>query len=219
MPFTPPTGSGILLCPTGVGFSTLSEDIFEIIQELVDAGYAELVEITPAVYEQWVSNAKEIEVRVDGFIIGMSGELEPVTVSATYQQGIAEGGFDSAVEFNTSDHPFPLLYFGESNYGLGLTYRPIIYGENTGLFDEFTYHDTAGYDTEGERPNLFYPRVFIRNDKFYWYKQLTFTSGDVTTNTLTETENVIVGTYEIYVGGEITEVTQTTTTRITERFY
>jgi hypothetical protein len=212
MPFTPPTGSGILLCPTGVGFSTISDDIYERLQELVAEGYAELEEVTPQVYEQWASNAKEIKVTREA--VSTDGTLN-VTTHATFQQGVGAVGGD--IEFNTSEHPLPLLYFGESNYGLGLSFRPIIYGEQTGITDEFTYHDIEGFDTEGERPNLSYPRVFIRNDKFYWYKQIRLVFVGTTTNTLSDTENVT--TINFPVGSLGDSITITITTRITERFY
>jgi len=216
-------GSGVLLCPVGEGFSTISDELYLRLIELEAEGYAEIVEVEPSIYQEWASNAKQIVVTNDSTTTFTGGGSITVSSTATFKQGRY---VDGEIVFNNSEHPFPLNYFMPNNYGLGLSFRPVIFGEDTGVTDEFSYYDIEGpqdqeqEQEEGEeyvppRPGLLYPRVFLRNDKFYWYKnKQPFLDGSYV-ETLTDTSLVANTEINIF-GGHISTVR---TTVITDQFY
>jgi hypothetical protein len=209
-----PTGSGILLCPTGVGFSTISEDLYVELEAAVDSGEATLEEIEPSVYQEWLSNAKEITVTDEVEYSPLKEGFENSISTAKYKQGVFGSG---GMQFNDSGHPFPMMTFFEV-----LSFQPSINQGQVGLTETdgygFGYYQT---DDSGFALLSFIPFLFIRNDKFYWY----VASIPNYTFTLTETELKVVDSFTFdYTDPETEEESVITSTRtitasITDQFY
>ena len=221
MLFTPPTGSGILLCPTGQGFSTISEDEY--------AGYESddtvtIEEIDVSVFQEWFSNAKEIEESLRVTYAPATDGFEDYFASGLYEQGVGDAVDDSILEFNTSQHPLPKMDYVDNvlNYRSELNQLLL---EN----DDFDFILRPAYwrVEDGNRFQLAgLPIIFIRNDKFYWVRRILPPEGGESgvTATLTETEHKLVYTVDLQYlpdEGEIIDVTATSTSmlRITKRFY
>lgn len=209
-----PTGSGILLCPTGVGFSTISDDLYAELETAVDSGEANIEDIDPAVYQEWLSNAKEITLTDEIEYSPLKEGYENSIAVAKYKQGLFG---DGGMQFNNSGHPFPMMTFDQV-----LTFQPSINQGQVGLTEidgyGFGYYKTE----EGDFALLtFLPFLFIRNDKFYWYSA----SIPNYTITLDDTDLKVVDSFTFdYYDPETEETvvitsTRTVTASITERFY
>jgi hypothetical protein len=222
MLFTPPTGSGILLCPTGQGFSTISDDEYAVYES---DNTVTIEEIDVSVFQEWFSNAKEIEESVRATYAPATDGFEDYFASGLYEQGVGDAVIDSILEFNTSDHPLPKMDYVDDvlNYRSELDQLLL---EN----DDFDFILRPAYWRvyEGVRYQLSgLPIIFIRNDKFYWVRRILPPEGEGSgvTATLTETEHKLVSTVDLkYLpdeGEESIDVTATLTSmlRITKRFY
>lgn len=217
-----PTGSGILLCPTGVGFSTISDEEFEYFESLDDAGTSSIKEIDFSVYQEWLSNAREIEVITELSYAPTTDYFVDETTSSTFKQGIGDVTAASVLEFNDSPHPFPMMDYASNK----LSFRADLNGGTSPYIDEngnlksfgFGYYFLSGL--EQNPPPL--PFLFIRNDKFYWLSSVA--NKTVFTLTANEYKEFFTDTIEVPApdGGEGTvTVTEKYTyrIRITERFY
>lgn len=178
MPFTPPTGSGILLCPTGVGFSTISDEEFERIKDLEATDYGTIEQIDSEVYQEWLANAREIEDSLKVTYAPATADYNDSYSSEVYKQGIRDEATLTSVEFNTSPHPLPMMNYS----GNRLYFKPDI---NEGSLSETDDEGSAvrfgfGYyrlqdGAVGQVRNL--PYIFIRNDNFYWFNPRIFPDG------------------------------------------
>jgi hypothetical protein len=221
MLFTPPTGSGILLCPTGVGFSTISDEEYE--------GYesdstVSIEEIDYSVYQEWVSNAKEIEESLRVTYDPPTDGFNDYFASGTYKQGVGDAVIQTILEFNNSPHPLPKMDYVEESLSSRSEFDQVLI-ENDDF--DFILYPAYWRVEDGNRFQLAgLPIVFIRNDKFYWVSRILPSEGleSSITSTLTATEHKLVSTvdYEYLPDeGESIIVTGTTTQilRITKRFY
>jgi hypothetical protein len=209
-------GSGILLCPVGEGFSTISDLQYELIVQSETYGLVVIDEIDVAVFQEWVSNAKELTV-TKSFTYTGAGSPEDSESSVKFMQKRVdgEGGF------NKTDHPFPLNEFFEV-----LRYSAMNSGEYpTGNPDLLFRYEFVEGDSSNPEDNLYgsleYPAIFIRNDKFYWVRRV-YAEGVQTLSTTElklvekyDTENFDPATDELVSG----TITVTDTVAITERFY
>lgn len=207
---TLPDGSGVLLCPTGAGFGTVSDDYFLGLESNSDGT---LLEIPVSIFQEWFSNAKEIELYVEQ---DYSPDLFDQNQSyvENYKQGIYSGEDEFGVNFNDSPHPFPAMLFDEyealRSYSSRLTYDL--------PFNYFRY-DGEFANPLGESA---LPLIFVYNDKFYWFRNDY--ANTVTTLTDTEFKTVLTNTYQEPdpddSESEITvKYTETVRHRITKRFY
>ena len=235
MPFTPPTGSGILLCPTGVGFSTISDEEFEALKnnELYSYGIIEGVieQIDSEVYQEWLANAKEIEDSISVKYTPATEDYVDFSSSEIYKQGIIDPSTLTSLEFNTSPHPLPMMNYAQDR----LYFKPdLSAGSQSGLDNGGNAIDLGfGYyrlpaGTSSQIRSL--PYLFIRNDNFYWFNpkivaEAAFEPDTIISATLSNTEYKWV--YKIYLdylpdgAPESIIVTGTVTQilRITKRFY
>lgn len=222
-----PEGSGVLLCPTGEGGSTISETKY---QDFATALYGELVELGPAEFSQWLSNAKKITVeQTREFTFTQYGETSVESLSNTYEfkqwAGDAFSGY-----YNDSDHPFPMNYYlGETSLGRqGMEFiaDDRISGGGQVARASFYYRGelTSGSPFESPPEAPVFP-MFIRDDKFYMFISYDIVSDYTTRNievspskiTREETETIV------YDEGSENESRWTrslsSTYEITERFY
>jgi len=223
MPFTLPTGSGILLCPTGQGFSTISDEEFEALEALEDDNSVAIEEIDFSVYQEWLSNAKEIDATVEQSYTPTTDYFEDSTRSATYKQGILDVSAGSLLEFNDSPHPFPMMDYAANK----LSFRTELNQGTAPYVDEngnlkgfgFGYYLFSG-DSTFQFPSL--PQLFIRNDKFYWVNPTI--EKTVFTLTTTEYKEFFTDSFDVADpdgGGGVITVKEEFIfkLRITERFY
>ena len=178
MLFTPPTGSGILLCPTGVGFSTISDEDYERLKDLEATDYGTIEQIDSEVYQEWLANAREIEDSLSVTFEPATPDYDDSYFSDVFKQGIRDELTLNSVEFNTSPHPLPMMVYSSNR----LYFKPDI---NEGSVSETTDEGSAvrfgfGYyrlqdGTIGQVRNL--PYIFIRNDNFYWFNPKIFVDG------------------------------------------
>ena len=194
-----------MLCPTGVGFSTISDEEFEILEASASDGYP-IEEIDASVYQEWLANAKELESIFETTYKPTTDYFTDVYSSETFQQGVM--GLDGTVELNNSPHPIPLMY----------------YESNSLRFDRGAGNSNYYRSDGGTQFPVDLPYLFIRNGKFYWFR--TSNNNPNRSLTLTDTELKFSESYKREVLDPVgltdfitvTE-TFTNTTRITERFY
>jgi hypothetical protein len=215
-------GSGILLCPTGEGGSTISEAQYQIYVE--DYGDA-IVEIGPSEFAQWLSNAKKIsyESSLAEFFDGEpSGDpLEETYEYRQYFRGIQFDGSDSY--YNDSDHPFPMNFYSAQSMGF-IANEDFFYGPMAPTpIIPFDYRISG---SEGVRPpssHVF--TMFIRDDKFYMivpYYFYSFDDPDSIQRSLSVTASKITieETQVIPVSGDINATSvYSASYEITDRFY
>jgi hypothetical protein len=172
-----------------------------------------LLEIPVSIFQEWFSNAKEIELYVEqdyspDLFEGNQSYVE------NYKQGIYSGEGEFGVDFNDSPHPFPAMLYDEYEF-LRSTSSRLSYDLP---FNYFRYDDESGSPL-GESS---LPLIFVYNDKFYWFRNdyantvTTLTDTEFKTVTTTTTQETDPEDAE----SEIT-VTYTATVihRITKRFY
>ena len=229
MPFTPPTGSGILLCPTGVGFSTISDEDYERIKDLEATDYGTIEQIDSEVYQEWLANAREIEDSLRVTYAPATSDYDDSYFSEVFKQGIRDELTLTSVEFNTSPHPLPMMLYSRGR----LYFKPDI---NEGSVSETDDEGSAvrfgfGYyrlqdGAVGQVRNL--PYVFIRNDNFYWFSPKIFADGAnessiVSTLSSTEYKSVYTVNLEAFPEGASESIpviaTFTKILRITDPFY
>ena len=213
---TLPDGSGVLLCPTGNQFSTISDLEYASLEEEQSNGYGSIQEIDVSIFQEWFSNAKEIKFSQD-YDYSSDQDFDESLYESSYDewyymQGVyvlGDGEFN--VEFNDSPNPFPKMVLEYDDILLLL-------GSPFGL--PFQYIRVSGQDENTFLDTL--PRIFIRNDKFYWFRY----DYPKTETTLTDTELkfVFTDTFDVTdLENEDEQITITSTFtfiyRITNRFY
>ena len=212
---TLPDGSGVLICPTGAGFGTVSDERF---LELESSISGTLQEISVSVFQEWFSNAKEIKLSVEEkYEPDQFGRSQSYVEN--YKQGVyydyGEGEF--GVDFNDSPHPFPSMSTDIYEGGaLASFISSLTFGR---VFGYFVYDGSA---ISSDYISYELPFIFVYNDRFYWY----YVDPTDTVTTLTETERKYVLNYTYQEAdpddpySEITvEYTQTVIYQITKRFY